>query len=116
MADIRRFTKTDWYSWAGAEKFSSGTDPWIYEQELEDQTTVTAIADATGIQIIMCCDDEEADMAVWYKEIHPFGPLRARAELYAMSVTLQNYTSAATLCYDLTHENAEAFKGLRSLY
>lgn len=44
--EIRRFNKNDWYTFAGAEKFEDGTDPFIAESD-----SFTIIGDPNGIEI-----------------------------------------------------------------
>ena len=62
----RRFSKVDWYGYAGAESFSDGSEPWIVEVDLKDadlknnfgflaSTTKTVvvnlIADSAGLEM-----------------------------------------------------------------
>jgi hypothetical protein len=59
---IREFSKDDWYGWAGAEEFKDG-EPLIYEKEFHG-TEFVAIADATGIEFHLICEEEDpVDMA-----------------------------------------------------
>ena len=60
---IKRFSREDWYAYAGAEKFhTDGSDPFIYTQAFNDgKIECTAIADAYGIQIFMCTASDDSD-------------------------------------------------------
>ena len=51
---MRRFTKNDWYAFAGAEKFEDGREPLIGEYG-----DLVVIHDASGIQAIVADYENE---------------------------------------------------------
>lgn len=55
IGQIRRFTKTDWYGYAGAEKFNASSDPIICEGTLDD-CDITIIADKNGVSVDLFCN------------------------------------------------------------
>ena len=112
MSEIRRFTKEDWYGWAGAENFKSGSEPFIYELELNDGAVeLTAIADKNGLQVSLFCEDEEA--LGWYKEMI-LTAIKAEGELRALVKAIEEYTYAPDLSYAIDHELNPEFKGFTS--
>lgn len=46
VSPLRPFTENDWYGWSGAEEFSNGDQPLIYENDF-----MIVIVDANGIEI-----------------------------------------------------------------
>lgn len=51
---LRRFTKEDWYGWAGAERFEDGSEPFI--GEFDD---VLVVACRCAIEFYFNCEEEE---------------------------------------------------------
>lgn len=54
---LKPFTKTDYYGYAGAEKFSDGSDPFIATEKLTSKLEVTVLVDATGLSADIYDDD-----------------------------------------------------------
>ena len=111
-AEIRRFTKEDWYAWAGCMKFHNGSDPFIYEDTLNDGSVeIVVIADADGIEIYMNEGEFDIeDSTSWYVE-KSLTPIRAEGEIRAIVKEIQEYTSAPDLSYVIDHAGSEVFKG-----
>lgn len=105
---IRRFTKEDWYAYAGAEKFGENSDPWIYEQKI-GECELTAIADKNSIQVMFYSEAEDDECA--YIKQMPLNAIRAQGELIKLADELAKYDYAPDLTYALDHPDREAFKG-----
>lgn len=59
---MRQFTKSDWYGYAGAEKFSDGSEPLIGRHKLKRDTHVNVICSRSQIDIEVyngITDDED---------------------------------------------------------
>lgn len=112
MAEYKRFIKEDWYGYAGAEKFTDGTDPFIYHNDMNDgQVLVTIIADTNGIEIYFTsnvdCDD---NMYAWAKRFgQPVSSLVGEGELRAFIKEVETFTYAPDLTYCLNHPDREVF-------
>lgn len=106
--DYRRFTKTDWYAYAGAEQFKDGTDPFIYEQGL-DNTNMVIIATAEGIELQFSVENSD-QLYVWTK-IQTMLPLEAEGELRALIKILKNFEEFPDLSYALNNHTQDTFKG-----
>lgn len=65
---LRRFTKIDWYAFAGAEKFKDGSEPFIFESE-RNGVELALIGDANMIYLVMTCPDSGEEDMVWEEEI-----------------------------------------------
>lgn len=103
---IRRFTKTDWYGWAGCERFKDGSEPFIYEHNLNNgETGVIILADATGVAIYI---GEDEDLC-WIVN-KPLNPVRAEGYMLALAEVIKDYSYAPSLVYDLDHKVREEFK------
>ena len=53
--EIREFTKEDWYSYAGAERFNSGAEPLVVDipaMDPDKHSDITIIADKAGISVM----------------------------------------------------------------
>lgn len=100
---IRRFTKEDWYGFAGAEKFRGGSDPFMYERDMNNGLIELVItADRNGI-MVMLTDGEESD--TWYKELVDISALRAEGELRQIVARVEKFEYAPDLSYALDHGN-----------
>ena len=113
MSKIRRFKKEDWYAFAGAEKFSNGSEPFIYEVELNDGAVgVTIIADANGIEIYMSGDPDNDDCEyyawLWEKKLLA---MKAEGEMRAMirEFDLEENPYAADVSYAIDHNHKWKF-------
>ena len=49
--ELKEFTKTDWYGYAGVERFADGSEPMIAGVDVTDNSGVTVIADRTGVEV-----------------------------------------------------------------
>lgn len=108
--EIRRFTKNDWYGWAGAEFFSDKSEPFIYEKTMNDGAVeLTVIADPWGLSINLSADGDP-DIMTWGKVLD-LTPIRAEGELRALVKVLDNYTYAPDLSYAIDHESDKVFEG-----
>lgn len=59
---LHRFTKTDWYGWAGAERFPDGSDPYIYEDPETGNAVIVSYdsyADDIVVEVEIWKDDSE---------------------------------------------------------
>lgn len=111
MADYRRFTKTDWYTWGGATKFNERQDPFIYERELnEGLVGLTIIADKTGISVYISDGENDEEDIYYYRDID-YTSIRAEGELKHLIEYLEKYTYAPDLTYELDHPTDESTKG-----
>ena len=113
--DYRRFTNTDWYGYAGAEKFDNGSQPFIAEVYLTGGEAYI-VADANGIGVDFYSGEEEVDGPVTFvKESNPKGlpesSLVAEAELRALLKAIESKETIFDLVYSLLHPDDEAFKG-----
>lgn len=101
MKEYRRFTKTDWDAFAGAEKFNEKSEPFIYEKEMNDGLVgLTLIADRTGIELMMTCEE---DGTVCYDYNKSLTSIQAEGEMRAIIKELEKYTYAPDLAYCLDH-------------
>lgn len=107
MADYRRFTKVDWYGWAGATKFPNGSQPFIYDRKFPDNTEMTIIADATGMGIYLYEDDEEP--LSFYKD-KPWCSVIAKGEIRHVIEYLSSYNDAAGISFELQHPQDDSVK------
>ena len=98
---VRRFTKEDWYAYAGAEKFGENSDPWIYKQKL-GECELTAIADKNSIQIFIYSSEETDDECAYIKELR-LNAIRAQGELIKLAEEIAKYDYAPDLTYALDH-------------
>jgi len=55
-ADVRRFTKEDWFGFAGSTRFADGSVPFIADAHFEGVQDATLIADAEGVGCLVCFD------------------------------------------------------------
>lgn len=112
MADYRRFTKEDWYEWAGAEKFREGKDPFIYNRELDgEDISLTIIADKNGIAIYI--NEDLEDPIGYYRNDNDrvWQSLVAETELIHLIAYLNKYTDAKDILFELEHPQDELVKG-----
>ena len=106
MAEIRVFTKEDWYAWGGATAFKNN-DPLIYEQELNGGAVqLTMIGDATGISIYMSEDGNDDPSLMewsWSKELN--NHIKIEGEMRAMikEFELEDKPYAPDVSYQLDH-------------
>ena len=110
MADYRKFNQADWYAWAGCERFKTGSEPLIYEQDMNDGLIgLTIIAHGTGVSIVLISNEDD-EISGWLlsKELTS---TRAEGELRALINKVQTYTYAPDLAYDIDHELEPEFKG-----
>lgn len=111
---IRRFTKTDWYGYAGAERFNDGSAPFIYETTLDDgQAEVVIIADKKGVEIDLVSEEDTslgASTCGWSKMI-PLSPLLAMGEMRNAVRFVESFTNAADMGFHLYNGYAESMKG-----
>ncbi len=110
--EIRRFTKEDWYGWAGATQFSNGSEPFMYTKDMSDGLVeLCVIADRNGISINMIADDD-LDIIGWLK-LMDLTPIKAEGELRALVKVLDSYTYAPDLSYAIDHESDKVFEGFK---
>lgn len=111
---IRRFTKTDWYGYAGAERFNDGSAPFIYETTLDDgETEVIIVADKNGVMIEIANEDYvAADLSacVWQKNVS-LSPFLAVGEMRNAVRFVDSFTNAADMGFQLHNGYAESMKG-----
>ena len=111
MAEYRRFTKTDWDAFAGAEAFT-GSDPFIYEKTMNaGRVELAVVIDRNGVQINLLSDDDK-DPVVYMKE-QEFKSIVAEGELRALIKVIDLYDYAPDLTYELNHPTHEATKGYK---
>lgn len=53
-----RFSKNDWAAFAGAQKFTSGGNPFIAKIKVDGKLAI-ALLDAEGIEIVLSADDDQ---------------------------------------------------------
>lgn len=108
---IRRFEKTDWYGFAGAQKFENGTEPFIstFTIDKKEDIEVTTIADAQGIEIYVY--DDRADEGLIYSKDLDLNSIQAEGELRHLVAIIDGYTNAPDLVYALDHTSNDGFKG-----
>lgn len=113
LINIREFSKTDWYGWAGATRFKNGSEPLIYEQELnEGSTSLTIIGDANGITIYMTADVKEGTVElVWSWDTNLHNPIKAEGEMRAIikEFNISKDSYAPDLSYALDHTDKWPF-------
>ena len=107
MSELRRFEKSDWYAYAGAEKFNGEKEPFILEFELDYNAEMCIIADRNGIEIHLS-NGEGAE--AWSKGVK-LSSIRAEGELRAIEKALNGLTYAPDVAYAIDHPTAEALKG-----
>ena len=115
MTSIRTFTKHDWDAFAGAECFENGSQPLIFEAELNDgQSCLTVIADRTGLEIYIQSVEEYSE-DVWSKGIKNLSPLRARGEMEHLIsyFNRSEYTHAPNIAYELDHPSDKITEGFQ---
>lgn len=111
MNEIRKFTRTDWDCWAGAEAFSENSQPLIYTRQLNGgEVEMNIIADRTGIQISFTSSDVEEAMICYTKEM-PLNSIRAEGELKQLALYLEAYTYAPDITYLLDHPDHTVVQG-----
>lgn len=111
MADYRRFDKMDWDAFAGAEPFTDGKQPFIYNKHLNSgMAELTIIADRNGIEIYMF-DDGFDDQNVWNKEIANLTSMRAEGELKHLIEYLEKFDYAPDVAYELDHPSDVTTQG-----
>ncbi len=54
MLKYHRFTRHDWYGWAGASKFADGTEPFYFETTVHIQEVPSLDVEDVPVQIIAC--------------------------------------------------------------
>lgn len=110
--EYRRFTKEDWYGFAGCEKFSDGSEPFIYDHEFEDDTSVTVTIDRYQIDVIMYSETEE--MYAWvYDRRQSFSSMIAEGYMRKLVESIERFSFGSELCYELDHPTEEIFKGFQ---
>lgn len=106
LKNIRRFTQSDWYGWAGAERFSNDSEPFIYEQTLNHGiVSLIIIADRCGIGIYMVSsedDGEEEEELSWHKDV-TLTAIQAEGELRALVKAVSEFDYAPDLSYEIDH-------------
>lgn len=108
MDDYRRFTKTDWDVFGGAEPFRTGKEPFIYQKLMNDGLVeLTIIADRTGLELHLTSTDLSEEDNIWSKEF-PEGitSLRAEGELRQLIAMVNKYLYAPELAYELDHPSS----------
>lgn len=117
MNKIRRFTKEDWYTYAGCENFSKDQPPLIAEIELQHNSEIIILADKNGIEIDLSGQGECGDWGVdgYHKDIENLTAMRAEGELRALIKALAGYELACDVAYELDHPSCEATKGFQSV-
>lgn len=111
MTEYRRFDSMDWQAFAGAECFTDGRQPFIYNQSLNSGLVqLTVIADRNGLEIYLF-DDGDGDQNVWDKSIKNLTSLRAEGELKHLIEYLQKFEYAPDLAYELDHPSDKVTEG-----
>lgn len=109
MENYRRFERLDWECYAGAEKFSNGSEPFIYEREINNGACeLVIIADKNGIQISLLCEDFEDN--TWLKEL-PMTSIKAEGEIKHLISDLEELTYAPDISYALDHSSYPSTTG-----
>lgn len=108
---IRRFTNNDWCGWGGAERFENGSEPFIYEGNMNGGfVELSIIADKNGICIVITSEDgDNITMDTWEKEMK-LSALRAAGELKHIVDCVNAFDSAPELAYALDH-NGKGLEG-----
>ena len=57
--ELKEFEKTDWYGYAGAERFADGSEPMRADYEKDDEY-ISLIVDRTGIEIYLGYDADKS--------------------------------------------------------
>lgn len=107
---IRRFTKSDWHQWAGAEEFKNGSDPFIFESE-RNGVELTVIGDVRGIEVEMHSGegaDEEQNIWVETIENATQSKIKDIMERIIKKLNLDGDWYAPDVSYALDH----AFNGI----
>ena len=110
LDSIRRFKKTDWYGFAGAQKFKNGTEPFIsvFTIDPKEDIEVTAIADAQGLEIYVY-DDRSGEGLIYSKDLD-LNSIQAEGELKHLVTALDGYNNAPDLVYAIGHASDDAFE------
>ena len=122
--EYRRFTKTDWYGYAGAEKFADGSQPFMASVDFEDGAGAIIISDANGIGIDLYRADTDENKELGIDVYDPVSFMRekqadklpessliAEAELRELLKAVDLQPTVFDLVYELLHPQYEAFKG-----
>lgn len=64
--NLRPFTKSDWYGFAGACRFADGSEPLIADSLLIDGRDATAILDAEGLSFTITDADGNDWLTVFF--------------------------------------------------
>lgn len=107
MAEYRRFKKEDWYVLGGAEKFSNGTDPFIYERKLDGDIELTIVVDCKGLDIFFYDIGESTN----YYKFKEMSSVIAEGEIKHLIAYLEKYTCASDITYVLDHPDDDAVRG-----
>lgn len=98
--DLRPFTKSDWYGFAGAEPFADDSDPLMGEVEVEvDGTPWTAIVvlDAVGLTFMVSNDEGGEVLAVNFEGAYAARALGALGSKSSVSATVLRAMPGATI-------------------
>lgn len=109
MSEIRRFKEEDWFCWAGAEKFSNDSDPFVYDGKIGSVEFIT-IADRNGISVYISGVEDEYEQNIWSLE-KSLSALQAEGELRAFVKAMEKYEYAPDLAYALDHCSEPEFQG-----
>ena len=107
MAEYRRFKKEDWYALGGVEKFSNGTDPFIYERTLDGDIELTIVVDCTRLDIFFADAGEFTN----YCKDKDMSSVIAEGEIKHLIAYLEKYTCASDITYVLDHPDDDAVRG-----
>ena len=111
MEGYRRFTKEDWYGYAGSECFSDGSQPFFYEEQINSEDTgYIIIVDKNGIQVQLVVEGSSADN-IWLKDTSTLTALRAEGYMRKLIEYFKKYDNLADLAYELDHPSDEITKG-----
>lgn len=121
--EYRRFTKTDWYGYAGAEKFEDGSQPFMASVDFEDGAGAIIVSDANGIGIDLYRADTDENKELGIDVYNPVSFIRehanrlpessliAEAELRELLKAVDLQPTVFDLVYELLHPQYEALKG-----
>lgn len=100
---LRRFSRKDWYAFAGAEKFKDGSEPFIFYSE-RNGIELSLIGDAKMIYLVMACPDSGEEDMIWEEEIKA-NPIRIEGIMRHIiaSLNLEGDWYAPDISYTLDH-------------
>lgn len=117
--EYKRFTKEDWYGYAGCEKFHDGSDPFIYEKELESDgsikifVTVIVSQEAIDIEIGRMNMETKTDLTMAWVKQNPedFNSMKAEGYMRKIVEAISKFPNGSDLCYELDNPEEKVLKG-----